>query len=94
MSFEDFVASSEFKTELLELFAQFNSAELSANNFQSNSKVIKIVELSWNNVYKFSNKQYTLNFENRGIDHITGLNASGKSSVIYILAYALFGGKS
>ena len=93
MSFEDFVASSEFKTELLELFAQFNSAELSANNFQSNSKVIKIVELSWNNVYKFSNKQYTLNFENRGIDHIAGLNASGKSSVIYILAYALFGGK-
>jgi len=89
MSFEEFVSSSEFKFELLELFTQFNSV----CNSQSNSNVIKIIELSWTNVYKFNNKQYTLNFEKIGIDHIAGLNASGKSSVIYILAYALFGGK-
>ncbi len=87
-SFIEFVEYSSFKTELMRLFTSFNDT----NTEISTPKKIKLVELSWNNIYKFSN-QHVLNFDSIGIDHIAGLNASGKSSVLYILTYALFGGK-
>ena len=82
------IPSNIDKQKILDLHSKFKSED---NNYSQNKSKWLLKKLSFENILKYRGK-HSIDFVNlNGIIGISGLNASGKSSLLKILIFALSG---
>lgn len=89
LSFNEYVSDYKNKNGLIKLHSEY----LKIIDFKDNTSNWKIKELSWNNLFSYGSNM-TINFdkfENKSLG-IFGANYSGKTSLIDVICFSVFGG--